>query len=63
MEVRLFLSLEIQRILEKILAVGSLNPENVKAEWLDVSRNVWESLPDYPYGMSLSSRKKSDKKN
>ena len=36
----------------KILAVGSWSPHNAKAEWLDVSSNVWENLADYPYGMS-----------
>ena len=34
--------------------MGSLNPANVEAEWLDASRNVWESLPDYPFGMGLT---------
>ena len=26
---------------------------SVKAEWHDITRNVWESLPDYPFGMSF----------
>ena len=60
MEVWLFLSSEIHCSSDKILAVGSLNPGNVKAEWLDISRDVWESLPDYPFGMSF--KKFSDKK-
>ena len=34
--------------------MGSYEPDNVKAEWLDVTRNVWESLPDYPFGMSFN---------
>ena len=33
--------------------MGSYIPNNVKAEWLDVTKNVWESLPDYPFGMSF----------
>ena len=33
--------------------MGSYSPSNVKAEWLDVSSNAWEALPDYPFGMSL----------
>ena len=45
--------IEIHFSSEKILAVGSYEPYNVKAEWLDVTRNVWESLPDYPFGMSF----------
>ena len=53
MEVMLFSTVKINPNSEKILAVGSYKPSNVKAEWLDVSRNLWESLPDYPFGMGF----------
>ena len=57
MEVKLILKEEIHCDLEKILAVGGYSPGNVpagnvKAEWLDVTKNVWTSLPDYPFGTS-----------
>ena len=54
MEVWLFSFVEISWSSEKILAVGCGHPTyNVKAEWLDVNRNMWESLPDYPFGMNF----------
>ena len=34
--------------LDKILAVGSYSPNNVKTEWLDVQTGLWETLEDYP---------------
>ena len=54
----MILSKEIHCDSEKILAVGGYSPGNfpagnVKAEWLDVTENVWTSLPDYPFGMSF----------
>ena len=47
----MILNEEAHRNSEKILAVGG--SDNIKAEWLDVTRKVWESLPDYPMGMSF----------
>ena len=44
---------ELDSTSEKILAVGNWSPDTAKAEWFDVSGNVWEELPDYPYGMSF----------
>ena len=37
-------------ILDTILAVGSVTPDNVKAEVYDFDMDAWTTVQDYPYG-------------